>query len=47
MLNFGWDTLSAGGKLVASAVTENSQAALQQFLADKPDREWIGPASKA
>ena len=41
MLNFGWETLPAGGKLVASAVTEKSQAALQRFLEGKPGREWI------
>ena len=41
MLHFGWETLPAGGKLVASAVTAKSQRDLKDFLKDKPAREWM------
>ncbi|MCY3769997.1 MAG: precorrin-6y C5,15-methyltransferase (decarboxylating) subunit CbiE [Gammaproteobacteria bacterium] len=41
MLAYAWDRLKPGGKLVASAVTDPSQAALAAFYQDKPAREWI------
>ena len=41
MLAYAWGRLKPGGKLVASAVTDQSQAALAAFCRDKPAREWI------
>ena len=41
MLTYAWGRLKPGGKLVASAVTDQSQAALAAFFRDKPAGEWI------
>ncbi len=41
ILQFAWDRLKPGGKLVASAVTAASIEAMEQFLINKPGREWI------
>lgn len=41
MLDYAWSRLKRGGKLVASAVTESSQQALQQFYQERENREWI------
>jgi precorrin-6Y C5,15-methyltransferase (decarboxylating) len=41
MLDFAWQQLKSGGKLVASAVTEDSREALINFMSDKPNFEQV------
>jgi precorrin-6Y C5,15-methyltransferase (decarboxylating) len=41
MLDYAWQQLKPGGKLVASAVTESSRDALITFMANKPDFEQV------
>ena len=41
MLNYAWQQLKPGGKLVASAVTEDSRDALITFMSNKPDFEQV------
>ena len=41
MLEYTWQRLKPGGKLVASAVTAPSRLALQKFTRGKHGREWI------
>jgi len=41
MLDFAWQQLKPGGKLVASAVTENSREALISFMSAKPGFEQV------
>ncbi len=41
LLDYAWQRLKPSGKLVASAVTGQSVAALTSFFDDKPAREWI------
>ncbi len=41
MLEYAWQRLKPGGKLVASAVTESSRLALATFIQAKHGREWI------
>ena len=40
-LRLAWKRLKPGGKIVASAVTEQSKEILQQFFEGKYSREWI------
>ncbi len=41
LLDYAWQRLKPDGKLVASAVTEQSAAALTSFFDDKPDHERV------
>ena len=41
MLDFAWQQLKSGGKLVASAVTQDSREALISFMSDKPSFEQV------
>ena len=41
LLDYAWERLKPGGKLVASAVTGQSVAALTSFFDGKPCREWV------
>lgn len=41
MLEYAWQRLKPGGKLVASAVTESSRLALAEFAGADNQREWI------
>lgn len=41
MLEYAWQRLKPGGKLVASAVTASSRLALEEFTCGKHQREWI------
>lgn len=41
MLDFAWQQLKSGGKLVASAVTQDSRGALISFMSDKPSFEQV------
>lgn len=41
MLDYAWQQLKPGGKLVASAVTEDSRQALIHFMSNKPGFEQI------
>ena len=41
ILDFAWQRLKSGGKLVASSVTKESRQSLEKFMADKSQRQWI------
>ena len=41
ILDFAWGRLKSGGKLVASAVTEESRKSLEEFMNNKPQRQWV------
>ncbi len=41
MLEYAWQRLKPGGKLVASAVTASSRLSLEEFTRGKVRREWI------
>lgn len=41
LLEYAWQRLKPGGKLVASAVTAGSQQALRDFYQGRANREWV------
>ena len=41
ILDYAWDRLKPGGKLITSAVTSESRDVLERFMEHKLNRQWV------